>query len=309
MGGRKVIVTGATSFIGRSLISNLYGKGFDVVAIIRPKSIRKSTLPLGKIYKIIEVELNSISTLDKEELEGTDIIFHLGWNSDFENPRYNLEGQLINVEIFQKVVELAYAIGCKKIVSVGSQAECGRVTKMLSEATPDNPETAYAVAKCKAYEWGMVHCKQMGIDLYWPRLLSAYGPYDKERTMIMSCIKAAIAGEEIEFTGCEQIWDYIYVDDVAEALVRIAECGIPGIKYSIASGKGRPLKEYIYEIAKIVGNETILEGIGKKEYITEQVMYLVGDIERLRIDTGFSPMVSFEQGIEKIIMTNFSRRK
>lgn len=309
MSRKKAIVTGATSFIGQALIRKLLKKEYDVIALIRPGSVRRVLLEgIGNI-KILEIDLLDILAIDTKIVEAADMLFHIGWNSDFENPRYNLEGQLINVSIFQQVVEWSQKIECNKIISVGSQAECGRVSGAISENTPDHPETAYAIAKCQAYDWGIAQCRKYGMKLYWPRLLSAYGPYDKEGTMIMSCLKAALNRESIIFTKCEQMWDYIYVDDVAEALVGIAEQGRCEVKYSIASGVGRPLRDYIKEIADITGAWEILDGIGRKEYAENQVMRLVGDIRLLKADTGFEPTVSFTDGIKEIIRINYKNKQ
>lgn len=302
---KKVIVTGATSFIGQSLIRSLINQGYYVIALIRPNSIRKNLLCVSDKIKIVETELEQLESLDENVLLGCNSIYHIGWCSDFENPRYNLEGQMKNVRVLQNVIELSKRIECKKIISVGSQAECGRVNKAIDENTPDNPETAYAVAKCLAYNRGMELCEKYNINLYWPRLLSAYGPNDKGRTMIMSCLEACIYKKKIDLTMCEQIWDYIYVDDAAEALISIVKQGTSGIKYPIASGEGKPLKEFIKKISLITGNNEIMQRIGMKEYSENQVMYLVGNIDRLQKDTGFMPKVSFEQGIINTIKSNF----
>lgn len=305
----KVVVTGATSFIGKALIRQLIERQYEVIAIVRPDSQRKASLATYEGVQIIEVDLEHLLQIDYKVIKGCVGIFHVGWYSDFENSRYNLEGQLHNVKYLENVIELSRRIQCKKIVCIGSQAECGRVEGSLSEKTPDNPETAYAVAKCRAYDVGMILCEKYKIDLLWPRLLSAYGPDDKSRTMIMSCLDAAVNKKEIAFTACEQIWDYIYVDDVANALICIFERGAHGVKYSIASGHGKKLEEYIHDIARITGNKRILAGIGMLEYAPKQVMHLVGDIQRLRKDTGFEPIVTFEEGIKRTLEANFNQNE
>lgn len=306
MGNRKAIVTGATSFIGKALIEAILKMDqCEIVAVTAPNSLRKKNIPKSERIHIIESDLKDMDMLDVKELNDVDIIYHIAWSSRFNNPRYNLEGQMQNVDYLSKIFSLGEKIGCRKIVGIGSQAECGRVTEPIAESTPDNPETAYAIAKCYAYEKGMELCERYGIAFYWPRLLSAYGPGDNMHTMIMSCLDAAIYNKKIEFTRCEQIWDYIYVDDVAKALIGIADKGVPGIKYTLSSGCGKKLVEYIKEIAEIANAPFLMEGIGKKEYADGQVMYLIGDIERLSVDLGFRPTTSFSDGIRAILAENF----
>lgn len=298
---RKIIVTGATSFIAIALIRFLYANGDEVVAIIRPDSSRKSLLQ--KIFPGIFLFECNLEDLEKIKLPLTkyDILFHIGWTSDFCNSRFNLAGQLKNVHYCENAVKLAAKYECSAFLSVGSQAECGVVDIPINSFTKDNPMTAYAEAKCIAYDKTKRMCREYGISQYWPRLLSAYGPYDRNTTLIMSCISVCQKKSYLELTSAEQIWDYIYVDDVARALSAIVDRGIPGKKYSIASGVGKPLKEYVEKIAKIMKYPALMNGIGKKQYAENQVMYLVGDIKELIEDTGIEIEHTFEEGINSIL--------
>lgn len=301
----KYIITGATSFIGNALIDQLSkDEECEIVAIIRPGSIRSKSICITKQVKVIESNLSNLDSLKNSILYGANVIFHIGWSSDFVNARYNIEGQMINVSYLNKVMLLACHIGCDKVIGIGSQAECGRVNEPISDKTKDNPETAYAIAKCRAYEQGMESALKYHISFYWPRLLSAYGPNDKSKTLVMSCLNAVARREKIALTPCEQTWDFIYVEDVARALILIAKKGKAGKKYSIASGIGRELKDYIMEMADITKCSLLLDGIGKREYSNEQVMYLLGDIKSLWEDTGFTICTSFGDGIVKTIQNN-----
>ena len=297
----SIIITGATSSIGVALIDLLQKKGLDVTAVIKPNSVRGITL--RRLYPKLEILECPLADLDRVALPGKkyEALFHIGWNSEFLNARYNLEGQMQNANDCLKAVEMAHRYQCEAFLSIGSQAECGRVHSPIDSGTPDHPETAYARAKCIAYEKTADLCRRYGMRQYWPRLLSAYGPYDKKTTLVMSCIHACRERKQLSLTSAEQVWDYIYVKDVAEALFSIWKYGIPEKRYAVASGKGRELKEYIAEIAKETNYWQILEGIGKKEYADRQVMYLVGNIGELTEDTGFIPGWDFAGGIREIV--------
>lgn len=294
---KRAIVTGATSFIGRELCAMLAEMSYEIEAVVRPNSNRVGNVPILEKIHIHYAELSEISRLKFREVKHADVFFHLGWSSDFEHPRFNTEGQQKNVGYTLQAVELAQMYGCSTFICVGSQAECGRLQHKIGPETEPNPETAYAVAKCYAYEASFRKCEEYGIKQCWPRLLSAYGPHDKQRTLIMSLLKACKEKNMPLLTPCEQIWDYVYVRDVVDALMKISVNGKHGKRYTIASGIGLPLKTYVEKIAIIGENELILDGIGKKEYSNEQVMYLVGDISQTTEDTGFIPKWSFEEGI------------
>lgn len=294
---KRAIVTGATSFISIALIKELIRAEYEVIAVIRPLSSRK--MLLQKLYPNIALTECELSQLNQVDLNTgqCDVLFHIGWTSDFINSRYNLEGQMRNVRYCEYSVELAARYGCKSYLCVGSQAECGIVQEPITPYTIDNPITAYAEAKCVAYARTRDMCDKYGMKHHWPRLLSAYGPYDRSTTMIMSIMKACADGKILDLTPAGQIWDFVYVGDVAKALLVIAEKGDTLKKYPIASGHGRILREYIEEIADIMKSPQILDGIGRKEYANNQVMYLVGDIIELQKDTGVSMDYSFKQGI------------
>lgn len=298
---RRAIVTGATSFIGITLIKELIKENYKVIAVIRPSSLRKTLLQtLYPTIKLIECEINQLNKVELNT-DQCDVLFHIGWTSDFPNSRYNLEGQLWNIKYCEYSVELAARYGCKAYLCVGSQAECGIVHEPITPYTPDNPMTAYAEAKCNAYAKTKDLCRKYSINHHWPRLLSAYGPYDRSTTMIMSCIQACQNRKILDLTPAEQIWDFVYVSNVAKALLAIVEKGNSTKRYPIASGIGKPLKEYIAEIAELLDFPDILKGIGRLSYSENQVMYLVGDIKELRDDTGVSLQYDFKQGILDII--------
>lgn len=283
--------------IGIALLRLLKQCGYEPVAVIRPKSARKGLLEaLFPELMLLECELGEIGRL---KLPGNsyDVLFHLGWSSDFPDSRYHLDGQMQNVKYCNFAAELAARYSCEAYLCVGSQAECGVVCKPITPYTQENPMTAYAEAKCAAYAATKEFCQQNGINHYWPRLLSAYGPYDRDTTMIMACIRACREQRMLELTPAEQIWDYVYAEDVAKALLAIAEKGDPNKKYPIASGKGRALKDYIADIGDVMGYPQILDGIGKKGYAKNQVMYLVGDIDELCQDTGVSMAHKFRHGL------------
>ncbi|WP_075364667.1 NAD-dependent epimerase/dehydratase family protein [Desulfosporosinus metallidurans] len=134
----------------------------------------------------------------------------------------------------------------------------------------------------------------------WTRILSVYGPYDGEKTMVMSTIIKLINGEVPRFTKGEQMWDYLYSGDAANAMYLLGEKGHDGKVYCLGSGEARPLCEYIYEIRDLIDGNSKVE-LGAIPYSENQVMYLRADIDALKVDVGFSPSVNFTEGIRGII--------
>lgn len=296
----RVIITGATSFIGMALIRKLIGIEKEVYAIIRPGSTRKSYLPVSHYVTVVEAELKNLDEL-QIPVDCCDILFHIGWSSDFVSPKFNLEGQMQNVVYAEKAANLAHRYGCHTFLSIGSQAECGQVNGCITADTPGKPQDAYGIAKLVTYSRLKALCEQYGMKFCWPRLLSAYGPFDRPHTLVMACMRACLENRTIELTKGAQIWDYIYVDDVAEALCYIAEHGKHAKKYPVGSGNAKSLRSYIEEIANITGNGCILRGIGKRAYAENQIMNLLADMSETQNDTGFQCKTEFHIGIMKTL--------
>ena len=101
-------------------------------------------------------------------------------------------------------------------------------------------------------------------------------------------------------TAGEQIWDYLYADDAAEALFRMALYGKNGAVYPVGSGKVRPLKEYLETLRDSIDTSLPL-GFDEVPYSDKQVMHLEADLSALMKDTGFKPKTDFETGIRKTI--------
>ena len=297
---KRIVVTGPTGAIGMALIEECISQNLEVYAICRGDSVRKNRIPNHPYIHILECSLEGLSMLDVSQIPKCDVFFHLGWDGTVGEARNDMLLQIKNVQYTIGAVQLAHILGCTVFVGVGSQAEYGRVEGKLSETTPAFPENGYGMAKLCAGQMSRVECKKLGIRHIWARVLSVYGPYDNQASMIMQTIKKLLQKEKPLFTKCEQEWDYMFSQDAAKALLSMAKKGIDGKVYCVGSGEARRLSEYIFELRNQIDENAEL-GIGTIAYADKQVMYLCADIRELQNDTGFYPSVSFEEGIRKTI--------
>jgi nucleoside-diphosphate-sugar epimerase len=144
-------------------------------------------------------------------------------------------------------------------------------------------------------------CKKNGIRHLWPRILSGYGLYDNIYSIIVSTILNSIDGNKLKFSKGDQIWDFTYTDDIANALYLIAQRGKDEAIYPIGSGSARPLKEYISIMCAKLGYSKDEIELGAIPYSVDQIMHLEADISSLQEDTGWKPEVTFEEGITRVI--------
>lgn len=294
---RKAVVTGATSSIGLYLVKQLGLLGTETFCLVHPGSIKNELLTGCPNVHMIECDLKDINADLSKYVPKCDCFFNIGWIKP-KNDTKNSDGHLLNIRYSENAAKLAIALDCNTFIGIGSQSECGNNPDPIDIHSPSNPECSYARAKIKAMESTVDVCKVNGVKCIWPRLLSSYGPYDRETTLIMNCIRACYNDIRLELTPCEQEWDYIYSEDVARALIAIAINGKDGKRYPIASGNSKPLKEYIATIAQVFERDLSIFGIGKKPYPPDQCMHLSADISELEKDTGFFPSISFKEGIQ-----------
>ena len=297
---KKIVITGATSMIGINFINFVLNKDTQVLAIIRKNSNKKDLLPKSDKIKIIECDLKELENLEVSTKD-YDLFIHLAWEGTFGSARNEVYSQSLNIKYTLAATQLAKKLGCKKFIGAGSQAEYGRCDGRLSPNTKTSPETAYGISKLCAGNLSRILANQIGIEHIWMRILSVYGPYDNENTMIMTSIKEMLEkNQSPEYTKAEQLWDYIYIEDMVKALYLIGEKGKNNNIYCIGSGKQIPLYMYIEEIRRQI-DENIKLKLGAKEYCENQVMNLCADITNLEKDTGFKPEIGFKEGIAKTI--------
>ena len=300
MGMKKAIVTGPTGAIGIALIQELLEQGVKVTAVCHRDSERISRIPESDMVQIEECNLDELYSLTEILDHDYDIFYHFAWACTVGESRNNVEAQVANLQYTIAAVEVAALLGCKKFIGAGSQAEYGRYEGKLNADVPAFPENGYGIAKLCAGQMSRIRCRQLGIQHIWTRVLSVYGPYDGENTMVISMIRRMLQGERPICTKGEQIWDYIYSRDAAKAFYLLGESGQDGKVYCIGSGQGIPLKEYISTIRKQI-DESLEIGFGEVPYSDKQVMYLCADIRELQKDTVYVPEYSFEDGIRETI--------
>lgn len=296
---KKVVMTGGSGPVGAALLRKLLQENVKILLFLRENSTRKAYIPQDERIQIVSCDLENLCTYEPQEFD-YDVFFHLGWVQTNKVKRHDMQVQLQNVKYACDAAVIAKKMGCHTFIGAGSQAEYGRHDEPLAVDTVCRPEIAYGVAKLSANYSTKLMCEQQGMRHIWTRILSAYGVYDYDDLLISSTIIKALKKERLDFTKAEQVWDFVYEDDLADSLFAIAQRGKHGISYPIGSGQARPLREYI-EILRDQIDPKLQLHFGAFPYPENQVMHLSADISRVVEDTGWHPKVSYEDGIARTI--------
>ena len=188
--------------------------------------------------------------------------------------------------------------GCKRIITVGSQAEYGITTGCVEENYVCKPNTQYGIYKYKLFEETFQLCVKKGIQYKAPRIFSVYGPNDNEETLVMSCINKMVVGKPCYLTMCNQEWDYLFVDDAVEALIALTERECMDGVYNLGSGDCRLLKEYVYEMKAILNSKSEIV-FGAVSYPSSGIVNVHPSIERIAREVNWRANTSFKEGIGK----------
>ena len=252
------VITGATSFIGSYLVRALAGSNYQIYAVIRPNSANKSLLPEVSNVKIIELDMNDYYKLGEAIGQPCDFFVHLAWNGTRREDRDDNEIQTNNYKNSRAALESLGKIGLKTFVTGGSQAEYGNYNIKIHEELPCNPVGAYGTMKLALYEYAKGFCKNNSIRLIEPRFFSIYGPGDFEGSMVMSILQKMLKNADCPLTEATQMWDFMYINDAVDALIKLMLTPTAAGVYNFASGLSKPLKEFIEEMKMISNSKSKL---------------------------------------------------
>ena len=288
----RVLITGATGFIGVALCKEMIANGHEVTAIIRENSKKKDKLP--KEVKVIELSLNRLN-----EFNGSyDLMYHLAWNGSSGNDRNDFYMQYSNIKYTVEAIKLAKRCGCKKFIGAGSQAEYGIVHGEAKEdETVCKPFMMYGAAKLAAYQMGKLVAEQEGISFVWPRIYSIYGRGENEGTLMSYLVKILKEGRVPEVSDCENMWNFMYIDDCVRALRVLGESKDTEGIYNVASNDTRLLKEFVIETRNVI-NKDININFGAKKSSEKTTFWLEPNIEKIK-NLGFEVKIGFKEGIKR----------
>lgn len=297
----KLVLTGAAGFLGASVLKELLSKNFEVLLILRKNTDCWRINSLISHCQIIYSDLNSLEEFQQELIKfKPDALIHTAWTGVFNNKRNDFEQINDNVSCAINLFKIFEKAQVKTIVAVGSQAEYGPVNHQIDEYQLTSPTTLYGAAKLACYHMLNVLCQQRNIRFVWHRLFSSYGPRDHQSWFIPYLIKQLANGQEPNLTPGQQLWDYIYIDDAAKAIVlSLIHSNASGI-YNLGSGTIISIKALSEKIRNII-NPNLNLGFGKLLYRPDQVMHLQADITKIQNDLGWRPITSLECGLKKTI--------
>jgi len=295
----RVVLTGASGFVGSAVLRGLVAEGRTVAVLLRETSNTRRISALLDRVTVIRADIGDLGPADEAlRAFAPDAVAHLAWQGVFGADR-NDPIQLGNVNASIDLYRRARAAGARRFVGLGSQAEYGPCQDRVDESVPTRPTTLYGAAKLSTY-WLLDRLAAAdGGSFAWLRLFSCYGPDDDARWLIPSLVLSLLAGKRPSLTAGEQRWDYVHVDDVAAAVIHLLDSDATG-PFNCGSGEAHPLRDIVSGIRDRIDPALPL-GLGEVPYRPDQVMHLEAGIDRLAQATGWAPRIPLDTGLDAVV--------
>lgn len=295
---KKVVVTGGSGFIGSWLIQELLRNDYQVTTIVHSA---EHLLP--EIRSECQVISKDISLLTEDDFEcdtDYDAFVNLAWKGVSPEEKNEAQQQIDNITMSIKALEIANKLKCRQFIASGTVAEYALCDNVINVYGRQTPSDMYGAAKVAAHYFVEVRARQLAQPFIWMIIPSTFGGRRKGNNIISYTINTLLRGEKPSFGSLNQMWDFLYVEEVVRAIRLIIEKGHAGKTYGIGSGSYRPLRLYIERIRDLIDPSLPL-GIGELKQMSQRTYSSCVDLYELQKDTGFIPEISFDEGMKRTI--------
>lgn len=295
----NIIVTGANGFIGKHLVQKLAAEGHYVCAVVRDENVDVSSFSHLEGIEIAYCNLNMLATLCKKVPAGIhyDTFIHLAWTGTSGDLRTDYTLQLKNAAYTCDAVRAASELGCTRFIGAGSLAQLDCMNYSPLDGSMPNTTAHYAAAKIAAQYMSKAECAKLGIDHIWGFFSNIYGIGNTTNNFINFAAKLMLQGQRAAFTNGEQNYDFVYITDFIDGLYLMSKLGKKNCSYFIGSGEPRTMREYICLIRNAI-SQTIQLYFGEIPFNGISLSKEDLSCEKLKQDTGYSPKISFNKGIQ-----------
>jgi nucleoside-diphosphate-sugar epimerase len=292
----KVLLTGASGFVGSHVARLLVREGCEVHALVRAKSDLRRIADLRSQLHFVTGDIRYPMTLDAVAERTPEICFHLGW---YATPGSYLRATE-NIDLMASTLKLATRLaesGCKRFVGVGTCFEYDTVAGYLSEETRLAPAFLYSAAKAGTYL--ALQCLSQSMSIAWARIFYLYGPFENEGRLVPSVIHALLSGEPARCTRGDQVRDFLHVEDVASAIWCTGKSALRGA-VNVGSGNPVTVASIVREIGALIGKPDLVR-LGALASSPGDPPFVCANNRRLRTETDWEPRYDLSAGLSQTI--------
>ena len=303
---KKILVTGGAGFIGSEFVRVAVKKGYRAAVVDkltyagdleRIKEVEKDII----FYKADITDKGSVEDIFKKEKP--EAIIHFAAESHVDRSimdaapflENNVNGTLV-------LLEASKRFGVERFINISTDEVYGELGNdgQFFETTPLNPNSPYSVSKASADMLGRAYYRTYGLPVITVRPSNNYGPWQYPEKLIPVVILKAFNNERIPVYGKgENIREWLFASDCANAVFLITEKGEPGEIYNVGSGEERRNIEVVKDILKLLGKaEELIEFT--KDRPGHDFRYSLNS-DKIKKQLGWKNQMSFPKGIEKTV--------
>jgi nucleoside-diphosphate-sugar epimerase len=294
---QRVLVTGGSGFIGSHVVRALLASGREVAVLTRRPSADRVGHETASL-SFITASLHDATGL-RQQLSAwrPDACIHLAWYAEpgryLESPENlsALEGTLV---LLRALIDS----GCTSVAMAGTCAEYDTDQRWLTEETALRPRTLYAASKASASMLVQQVAKESETSVAWARIFYPYGPFEDRRRAVPALILSLLAKRRFAASTGEQVRDYVYGRDAADAFVTLIDHRASGA-FNVASGVPITIRELMETIGDRLDGRDLID-FGAAPPRAWEPKFIAGNTERLRA-LGWSPRYTLDRGLDETI--------
>ena len=294
----KILVTGASGFVGAQAVRALLAAGYEVGALVSPGSAAERLQEVSGRITLLRGDFYDLHSLRAAlAVWPPEVCLHLAWYVEpgkyLSSPR-NIDALAATLSL----VSILGNAGCRRFVGAGTCFEYDVEQGWLREDGPTRPETLYAAAKLSVCLTGAQAAAAAGMQFAWGRLFYLHGPREHPQRVVPALILSLLAGKAFPATLGNQIRDYLYLEDAASAFAVLTASEAEGV-FNIASGVPVTMAHLLKTTAEIVGRPDLLE-LGAVPYRPWEPRFICGDNSRL-CGLGWASQFTLEKGLRATV--------
>ncbi|KKW27864.1 MAG: NAD-dependent epimerase/dehydratase [Candidatus Kaiserbacteria bacterium GW2011_GWB1_52_6] len=294
---KRVLVTGATGFIGRQSLLPLLEHGFEVHALYARKPIEADPRIIWHAADLLKKDCasNLCAAIRSSHL------LHFAWYVDPKDYKTSPENSLW-VKATLSLVQAFKENGGTRAVLAGSCMEYDWAipqNAFAENSSPVAPTTVYGKAKNETRLLAEKYAYENDFSLAWGRIFFLYGPHEAPGRLVPYVINALLSDMPALCTSGEQIRDYSHVGDVGAAFAALLDSNVAGA-VNIGSGHDMVLKDILFTIGDMLGKRDLIK-LGARPTVKGEPPCIVADIRRLTDEVGWRPLITVEEGLRTTI--------
>lgn len=298
---RRVIVTGASGFIGSNLVRRLLKRRFQVHAIV---SQEYSSWRIADIQKKLIIHKG---LLEKKSLKSilNEIkpyaIFHLATFGSYPDQKDVEKVWKVNVLDTIGLLDAVKDLSIKRIIVSGSSSEYGKKLHSMKESDVLEPNNMYAVAKTAQTHVCKLYAYSYSLPITIVRLFNVYGFYEQEGRLVRSVIESSLQNKPIRLATGDEARDFIFCEDVVAILLKlITTHTLPGEVFNVGTGKQTTIKQLAEKVIRLTKSKSQIQLNSYPGRVWDSPSW-VADMTKTNTELNWSAHYSLEEGLKKTV--------